>query len=430
MRPLLALLGLAACSPDARDDAVWTEGASAAASELPPPAAAYTLTLTVPGLLGGVGQMVQVTGAPPAAPVAVFGTLDRRGARACPGALTDCLDLRGGVRRLATATADGNGEAALWITPPFGPGAPRIALQAAAITGGPSAYSPLTVRPLLARNGDEDGDGLPNLAEVQLGGDLFGPDADGDRFLDLWEAEIGARLDTPDSDGGGMPDFIEYRHLLDPRDPSDDFALPGPDADGDGLLDAEKLAAGTNPNNPDSDGDGLIDSYEVDTVWFEPLVPDIVVSDFLNDPIACEAPAFSFGPLRKLALGLDPLGCDHDGDFIYDHHELIQGSDPRRYDTDGGGIHDGIEELLGLNALDPADDAARLLIDPDGDGLDAAQELAWGTYPLRFDSDGDGIPDGLEIPFNFSPTDPATAGFVGDLELLRNDHVRVYFPPT
>lgn len=42
-----------------------------------------------------------------------------------------------------------------------------------------------------------------------------------------------------------------------------DDLLMQPDADGDGLTDAEEIAAGTNPNLADTDGDGLPDGWEV-----------------------------------------------------------------------------------------------------------------------------------------------------------------------
>lgn len=47
-----------------------------------------------------------------------------------------------------------------------------------------------------------------------------------------------------------------------------------PDADGDGLTDAEEVALGTNPNNPDTDGDGLFDREEVKVYKTNPLVKD------------------------------------------------------------------------------------------------------------------------------------------------------------
>lgn len=65
----------------------------------------------------------------------------------------------------------------------------------------------------------------------------------------------------------------------------------GPDADGDGLLDADERARGTDPLDPDSDDDGLSDGDEV----------------------------------RR---GTDPLDPDTDGDGLSDGDEIELGTDP------------------------------------------------------------------------------------------------------
>ena len=51
------------------------------------------------------------------------------------------------------------------------------------------------------------------------------------------------------------------------------FVVGLPDADSDGLSDADEATAGTDPNNPDSDNDGMTDGWEV-FYGLDPFVDD------------------------------------------------------------------------------------------------------------------------------------------------------------
>jgi len=73
-------------------------------------------------------------------------------------------------------------------------------------------------------------------------------------------------------------------------------------------------------------------------------------------------------------------------------------------DSDGDGIPDDVEVSLGLDPNDPVD----ALLDPDGDGLTNGDEVSRGTDPNDPDTDGDGFSDGLEIATGSNPLDPGS----------------------
>ena len=73
-------------------------------------------------------------------------------------------------------------------------------------------------------------------------------------FEDLDGDGIEDHLDT-DDDGDGLSDDRERELGTDPRNP---------DTDGEGLSDGNETLLGTDPTNPDTDGDGFTDKEEVD----------------------------------------------------------------------------------------------------------------------------------------------------------------------
>jgi hypothetical protein len=105
----------------------------------------------------------------------------------------------------------------------------------------------------------------------------------------------------------------------------------GPDADHDGISDADEHRAGTDPHNPDSDGDGIVDG-------------------------------------REVANGTDPQNPDSDGDGVIDAQDPV----PGQQDVDNDGLTDGVEIALGSDPQNP---------DSDGDGLDDGEEYRQGTDP-------------------------------------------------
>jgi len=87
-------------------------------------------------------------------------------------------------------------------------------------------------------DGDEDGDGLLNLAEQAAGSPPLAYDGDGDGVAD---AEDGCPCSAADADGDGMADDWETRYL------GGLAATAGEDADGDGCLNLDEWLAGLDP---------------------------------------------------------------------------------------------------------------------------------------------------------------------------------------
>jgi hypothetical protein len=134
------------------------------------------------------------------------------------------------------------------------------------------------------------------------------------------------------------------------------------DSDGDGLIDADEAAYGTNASAADTDGDGLSDYFE----------------------IAVSSPGYELDPL------LQDSPCD----------SVIEGPWP---DTDLDGLTDCEEYVKGTN---------RRMVDTDADGIPDGIEFVMGTNPLEIqdtnDSDFDGVVDWLEVQkhTNVTSNDP------------------------
>lgn len=136
-------------------------------------------------------------------------------------------------------------------------------------------------------DGDQDGDGLADVAELSTGASPLVGDSDADGLSDRFEIERLLGLAMPgeaDTDGNGVPDGQE-------------------DHDGDGLDAAAEQGLSTNPAEPDSDGDGVEDGAEV-------------------------------------TARTDPNSADSDGDTLRDGSEPRLGLDPLRTDTDADGVRD------------------------------------------------------------------------------------------
>lgn len=164
-------------------------------------------------------------------------------------------------------------------------------------------------------------------------------------------AKNGAGNGWIDSDGDGFSDSFEQQRATDALDSMDvpsgvatsklNQRVRALDPDLDGLVTAEEVRIGTNPNSLDSDLDGRADGAEV-------------LSD--GDPLA---PGDQYP--------------DSDGDGISDSYERDNNMDPQRLDSDGDGLRDDLEVTVGSDARNP---------DSDSDGISDGKEFDLSSDPV------------------------------------------------
>ncbi|MBI1947083.1 MAG: VWA domain-containing protein [Deltaproteobacteria bacterium] len=195
---------------------------------------------------------------------------------------------------------------------------------------------------------------------------------------------------------GGDPTVVTYRA----------------DSDGDGLDDEEEFLLGTNAVIADSDRldeplqadvvDQDVDGFDDANALLDPDASDPcnpnpasaactgLPGDGWEDGIEQERANIGFDP-RYTGLPLDPCPYfdptgvdreDDDGDGLNGCEEFILDTNPKVGDTDGDTVPDGVEVRLGLDPIE--NESGR---DDDFDGVQNTAEVRKGTDPLVPDAD-------------------------------------------
>jgi len=312
-------------------------------------------------------------------------------------------------------------------------------------------------------NNDTDGDGMPdgweghyNLkptdptdANEDSDGDGYDINRDGfvlssEKYTNIEEFRNNTAPNDNDTDDDGMWDGWEVYYNMNPLDAYDstvDNDEDGFDVNHNGTLEEEEehnnlleFQADTHPYIADTDADGMWDGWE----WFyglDPLNPLDANIDTDNDGVInrLEYNNTAAGPYIEVdnITSSHPNNNDTDDDGLLDGQELfIYLTDPTSNDTDGDGMPDGWEVKYGLNPLDSED----ALLDLDGDSFDSdwndnvtdselyanLHEYLNGTDPTNGDTDGDGMPDGWEVYWDFQPLNSSDAHNDPDNDSLIN----------
>lgn len=153
------------------------------------------------------------------------------------------------------------------------------------------------------------------------------------------------------------------------------------------------------------------------SVGFETVILEAIVNYDVVDGALVDSDGDGLIDIDEDALGTDPLNPDTDGDGLTDYEEVILGTDPltkneydKMLDSDSDGLTD-IDEVQNYGT-DPYSD------DTDSDGLSDYDEIyLYGTNPLNPDTDADTLSDGFEIEHELDPNKDSTDGITNDGEL-------------
>lgn len=235
---------------------------------------------------------------------------------------------------------------------------------------------------------DNDGDGQ----DVDCSSPAYPLDCDGtggceEDCLNQCRA-VAIGVDMALAGGGGYERFATADQLtlarIDFRSTQRRFVLKGFIADNRAALATENgLVA-------DSDADGLSDETEIrlsglnaagQTITLDPAEPD-TDGDFFSDKVEHLLRTVGLDPfLPSLPPDCEDPTLDRDGDGLRDCEEKLLGSDPTLFDSDADGIPDGVEFRGGTNPL-----VNDVLSDLDQDGIPNGREMSEHTDPTSNDA--------------------------------------------
>ena len=322
---------------------------------------------------------------------------------------------------------------------------------------GTSSYTSTTI---VSDDYDTDSDGLGDGRELfETGTDPRSSDTDSDELPDEWEVTYSAvsgvdptmtadttELASEGTDKDGLNISLEAKANTDPtlNDTDGDGLSDGDevlnhttdptlnDTDGDGLSDGDEvLTILTNPTLNDTDGDGLSDGDEQLNLPTNPTLNDTDGDKLLDGWEVRHQSASGVDPVTSAMM--EELVFDEDGDGLNLTGEFKANTNPTASDTDRDGLPDGLEVSLNLNATASQSDGLTNdgNLDHDGDNLINLDEYIVSQFSpgrtFRFegftdnliklsnpsilniskaDSDGDGLPDGVEVSVGQDPTNP------------------------